>query len=602
MSPLKGSGSVCPDFSPPHSFGDEMKIVVYVVSLLLLTFATQPLVHAQGPMDARITVAHPGFSLMKSDMKSVLDLTTPVEQKQWENIEGYIDTFIIGVDQTREFQLQVMTGLNPAGYLLCAPLDETGDDPSKSLRENLDSLGYRIMRNPADRTLYTIESDADEFGWMRVDAGARYAYFLITTDKTLLPQIKEIVIKAALTPTKLNDNMIAELKNTEIAAGAVAHRVSAFKPIRAEYLGKIKQRPDESPSTFNLRHASARQLYDEAEIIMSQADQLLVTMSLDRAVNGAPKLKIRTTATGIVGTAMATTIAQYKEHADAYAGLQRLKGSALSVRVNHPLDELRKTHLMELLTLSKTDIDARLAGNKDRTAAEKEAFGKLTTGIIGVLQSSINTGHLNGFVESIPDGEDNFTTVAAYLSPTATALNDVLPFLAEAGKGNEVQMSVEKVGEIEIHRIKIAEGVIEVFDKVFGTNKTLYVGIGPQQVWMASGKNGLATLKSIISSIGAPAPSAVALKIEGNLLPWAKRLDVIAKKEKPGKLTPEEEKTHRENARRRERALAALVSEDDFSFVVSGQNEMWVGEFSSNTGLLRFAGKMMSAFSKENFE
>ncbi|HRA87388.1 MAG TPA: hypothetical protein PK992_04945, partial [Planctomycetaceae bacterium] len=83
---------------------------------------------------------------------------------------------------------------------------------------------------------------------------------------------------------------------------------------------------------------------------------------------------------------------------------------------------------------------------------------------------------------------------------------------------------------------------------------------------------------------------------------WAKRLDVIAKKEKPGKLTPEEEKTHRENARRRERALAALVSEDDFSFVVSGQNEMWVGEFSSNTGLLRFAGKMMSAFSKENFE
>ncbi len=579
-----------------------MKLVVYVVSLLLLTFATPPEAHAQGSTDARITVAHPGFNLLKSDMKSVLDLTTPVEQKQWENIEGYIDTFIIGVDQTREFQLQVMTGINPAGYLLCAPLDGGGDDPSKSLRENLDSLGYRIMRNPADRTLYSIESDADEFGWMRIDAGARYAYFLITTDKSLLPQIKEIVIKAALTPAKLNDNMIAELKNTDTSAEAITHRVSAFKPIRDEYLGKIKQRPDESPSTFNLRHATARQLYHEAEIIMSQADQLLVTMSLDRAVKGAPKLKIRSTATGIAGTAMATTIGLIKELDDAYAGLARLKGSALSVRVNHPLDELRKKHFVELLTLTKVDIDARLAGNKDRTAAERAAFGKLTTGIIGVLESSINTGHLNGFVESIPDGEDNFTTVAAFLSPTAVDLNDVLPLLAEAGKGNEVQMNVEKVGEIEIHRIKIAEGVIEAFDRIFGTNKTLYVGIGPQHVWMASGKDGLATLKSTISAVGASAPSAVALRIDGNLLPWAKRLEAIAKNEKTGNLTPEEEKTRRENARRRERALAALVTEDDFSFVVTGQNEMWVGEFNSNTGLLRFAGKMMSAFSKENFE
>ena len=119
---------------------------------------------------------------------------------------------------------------------------------------------------------------------------------------------------------------------------------------------------------------------------------------------------------------------------------------------------------------------------------------------------------------------------------------------------------------------------------------------------MAPGKDALATLKSTITAVGAPAPSGVALKFEGNLLPWAQRLDTIAKNEKTGNLTPEEEKTRRENARRRERALAALVTEDDFSFVISGHNGMWVSEFNTNTGLLRFAGKMMSAFSKENFE
>lgn len=579
-----------------------MKIVVHVLSLVLLTLGLHQHASAQTSKDARITVAHPGFQLLKSDMKAVLDLTTPVEQKQWENIQGYIDTFIIGIEETREIQLQLLTGMTPTGYLFCVPLVGPPDDPSKELRENLDSLGYRIMRNPADRALYTIESDADEYGWMRIDSASRYAFFLITTDKALLPTVKEVVINAALTPTKLNQNMIAELKNSDTSPEAITHRVGAFKSIREEYLSQIKQRPDESNTAFQLRHASARQLYDEAEVIMSQADQLLVTLSLDRSVNGAPKMNLRTTATAIAGTTMEATISEYKTLPDQFASLQRLKGSALSVRVNHPLDALRKKHLVELLTLTKADIDARLSGNKDRSATEKEAFSKLAAGIVDVLEASIATGHLNGFVESIPDGNDNFTTVASFLSPKAQTLNDVLPLLAEAGKGNEVQANVEKIGEISIHRFKIAEGAIEVFDSVFGTDAQLYVGVGSGQVWMASGKDGLATLKSTIAAVGAPAPTAVSLKIEGNLLPWAKRLDTIAKNEKTGKLTPDEEKIRRENARRRERALSALVMEDDFSLEILGQDGAWVGEFNSNTGLLRFAGKMMSAFSKDNFE
>ena len=68
------------------------------------------------------------------------------------------------------------------------------------------------------------------------------------------------------------------------------------------------------------------------------------------------------------------------------------------------------------------------------------------------------------------------------------------------------------------------------------------------------------------------------------------------------RLTADEEKLRRERTRIRERALAALVTEDDFSFVISTEGSTWVGEFTSNTGLLRFVGKMMSAFSKENLE
>lgn len=578
-----------------------MLTAVRSISLVLITLALVHTASAQTPQDARITVAHPGFNLLKSDLKKTIDLTTSGEQKQWENIQGYIDTFIIGIDETREVQVQVMTGINPEGYLICVPLLGVGD-PSKAFKENLDSLGYRLARSPADRKMYTIESDANEYGWMKIDVELQYAFFMITTDKTLLPQLKDIVLKAALTPTKLNQNMIAEMKNTDATVPAIKHRVDAFKPIRDVNMELIKQRPDENATAFQLRQSSARQLYDEAEDIMSQADQLLVTLTLDRTDPVAPKVSLRSTATAIPGTAMEATIEQYGKQSDAFASLKRLGGSALSLRTSHPLNEARKVRLQETLTLSRADIEARLKANTTRTEAEKAAFNKFVAGMISVLESSVTSGHLNGFLESVPDGKNRFTTVSAFVSPTAADLNQILPLLTDAGKGNAVQMNVEKVGDVGIHKIQIAEGSISLFDRYFGIQSDLYIGIGPQTVWIGGGPDGLATLKTTIAAVGEPAVNPVVLRLDANMLPWAIRLDEVAKKEKTEVRTAEEEKLARERERVRERAIAAMAKDDDVSLVITTEGNMWVGEFSGNTGLLRFVGKMMSAFSKENLE
>ena len=75
-----------------------MLLAIRMTTLVVLTLALIPTTSAQTPLDSRITVAHPGFSLLKSDLKKTIDLTTPAEQKQWENIQGYIDSFIIGIE------------------------------------------------------------------------------------------------------------------------------------------------------------------------------------------------------------------------------------------------------------------------------------------------------------------------------------------------------------------------------------------------------------------------------------------------------------------------------------------------------------------------
>lgn len=258
------------------------------------------------------------------------------------------------------------------------------------------------------------------------------------------------------------------------------------------------------------------------------------------------KVNLRTIMTAIPGTAIEATIAEYGQQPDAFASLQRLNGSALSLRVSHPLDALRKAHLQETLALSKVDIQGRLTANKTRSDAEKTAFNKFVAGVVSVLESSVTSGHLNGFVESVPDGKDRFTTVAAFVSPTAAEMNQILPLLTDAGKGNAVQLNLEKVGDVDIHKIQIAEGFISIFDKVFGGHSDMFIGVGPRTVWMAAGQDGLATLKSTVMAVGEPTVNPVAFRVDGNLLPWAKRIDAVANDNKPRDLTAEEQKLRRE--------------------------------------------------------
>ena len=137
---------------------------------------------------------------------------------------------------------------------------------------------------------------------------------------------------------------------------------------------------------------------------------------------------------------------------------------------------------------------------------------------------------------------------------------------------------------------------------MFGVKKDLFVGVGPAHVWLASGVGGKEELKQTIKDLGEPQSSTTPLHVEIKVLPWVQRMEEIAKKDPPGK-TPEELELQREWARRRARAIASCQNGNDVIVldfkVVDGEVS---GELTMETGLLRFAGKLMSAFSKANFE
>lgn len=577
-----------------------MKIFHHLVLLLATTVISISSAAAQAPQDAQITISHPGFGSLKADLKSVLDLTLPAEQTQWENIEGYIDTFSIGIDEARPVYVNVLTGVKPNVILLWIPLTAK-QQLFKEFRENLESLGYEVTRDAKDVTLFMLSQDA-ESGWIRVLSTERYAALVLTSDKTALPGLKELILKAVLPTNKVVGNMDAELINNDVTGPAQAKRKEAFQEVRRVSMEAIQKRPSESATEFELRKLAVKQQMDEGERVLAELARGFLSLVLDKKVPGAPTASLKLSASAIPGTSLDAAIQQINTQPDAFAGLRKFKDSALSGRLNHPVDPMRQANFIAFLALTEQDMADRLKASKERTEAEKQTSLKVTTGVLDVIRSSINAGWMNGFVESVPDGKGDFTSVAAFSAPGAGDLTAVLPELANAGKGNLVEMNVDKQGDVAIHRIQLAEGYIDIVDRVFGAKKDLFVGIGPAHVWLASGVGGKEKLKETIAGLGAPQTTDHPVHLEINCLPWVQRFEEAARKDPPGK-TPEEQEVQREWARRRARAIASFQNGGDrivLDFHV--KNGQVTGDLTLDHGLLRFAGKLMSAFSKANFE
>lgn len=577
-----------------------MKIAIRLAILLTAAIATVSTTAAQTPQDARITISHPGFGSLKADLKALIDLTLPAEKAQWENIEGYIDTFAIGVDDARPIFVSAMTGIKPNASLIWVPLSN-GQQLFKEFRENLESLGYEISRDAKETSLFQISQDP-EYGWLRVHSDIRYAVFVLTNDKAALPALKALILKVKIPDGKPEESMSAEILNSDVSPAAQKHRRESFGEVRGFSMDAIKKRPEESATEFALRTLAMKQQMDEGERLLAEAGRIGAILMLNKALPEAPTSTLKVSANGIPGSTLAAAIADIGTQPDAFAGIARFKGSALSFRLNHPVDPMRQANFTEFLALTEKDMAERLKASKERSDSEKAVSNKVTTGVLDVIRASINAGWINGFVESVPDGKGEFTTVASFSSPAAAKLSVVLPDLAQAGKGNVVEMNVDQQGDVAIHRVQLAEGYVDLVDKMFGVKKDLFVGVGPAHVWLASGVGGKEELKQTIKDLGEPQSSTTPLHVEIKVLPWVQRMEEIAKKDPPGK-TPEELELQREWARRRARAIASCQNGNDVIVldfkVVDGEVS---GELTMETGLLRFAGKLMSAFSKANFE
>lgn len=589
-----------------------MKNAVRLSTLLLCLLTCLCGTQAQSPEDARITVSHPGFQTLKKDLKNVLDLTTATEQKQWSNIEDFIDTFVAGVDYERPFQVQMLPGINPIGYLITVPLE----GGFQTFRDNIEGLGYELTRDSKDVSLYQFnmlldseqtQSDTpsevtEDLGWIRVLSDVNYLIMASTSNKSNLTRLKELCLQTKPQEPDVNGQMVLELLNPDPSEAAQKHRREVFANIRNPSMDSVKKRPDETPVRFEMRQLSAKLMMDEAERVSAEAEKLILRMSLDSSKKDAPVLGMTGDLSALQGSGLADAVALFNAQPDLFASVKKLPGSALTVRINHPVDPMRQAGMSAFLDLLQKEIGVKLKDSKTRPVSEKEAIDKVVNQLVQHVKSAIQSGWINLMAESIPDGKGNWVTVVAYSSPTASAITDILPEMAKMHKGSVVDMNIDKVGDVQLHHVKLGEGLLDVFDRHFGTERDVFVGVGADQIWLGSGDGALETLKKTISELGAPEKTTSPLHLEITMLPWAKQVVDFYSRQTPPK-DREALNLWRSAERKHARAVEAFEKGGDtITLDAQVKDGHVLTTLTLNSGILRFIGKQMAAFSRENLE
>jgi len=568
--------------------------ILSTIALLLMAFCG-PQSIAQEPHNPEISVAHKGVKQLKEDIKFFLDLVES-EQRHWDNWEGMIEFLVFGLDFQRPLRIDILSGLTPPPIMIYGPYT----DPVEDLRD--ENIGAEYVLQERSETLH--EMLPTEQGWFRILPAQKYAILAPSTPKNH-DLLKQLILKAGNPVpviTKILDgeaNVGIQLANATESEEDLKKRRASFAEIRAVHMDSLQKRPEESQTEFELRKGAASNNLNELERLMVESKVASARAVLDKK---AVTAKILFDGVGIPGTSMAKGIEMFNKQIDAFATAVSPEGSALSFRINHPIDDLRTKNTLSFIELMRADVESRLAANTKMTAEQKEASLQLFDGIMTLVKDGVASENLNGFIEAVPNESNQFVSHGAIVVKDAKRLDETLALIGKTGGDNEVTIGAETVGDVTIHKVKLGKGFLKLFDDVFGEEAEILIGTSEDKVWFGSGPNALPALKAGIEALKEPAESDVILRSTMQALPWAKRADKLMKDLAPPKTLDGQQK-RRDQLRRLTQAIETLKEEDDdITFDVAAADGRVSGEIFFNSGLLRFVGTQLVTFSTENLE
>ena len=363
-----------------------------------------------------VTIMLSSTGELEADIQAIMQMGGKDAEEQWPIIQAILPAFNAGIDPTRPIRIDIIFG-KVRDYRISIPYIN-----QKAVLGNIHGfIGGKSPRRIGSG-IYALNGPAFK-GVLRDNAKIKYV--IIAADKDNIPANFDPIpdLKPLL---DAGYDLAASVKNT---VEGVEDRNKAIGDLRAELLGGLKKADDETDLEFKIRTVGLVHQLEELERLFADSESLVIGWTTD-----APKKEARMDLelTALPGTDLEKSIAALGAKPSLFSSATKSAKSMFFGRVNHDLDEMRKAHLAEMLTLLTDQSVAEVEASEKIADDHKTASKDAATAFFEMLKAGSVMGVFDGFSD-IAYGEKGRSLVGTIRAADGTKINGVLASLKAAG-------------------------------------------------------------------------------------------------------------------------------------------------------------------------
>lgn len=549
--------------------------------------------------DPRVIVLLRSADALTADLRHLcVDLAG--KPNEWKNnVLPNIDVFLFGVDQTRPIRFDHLMGVE-GGHRrqIMVPIENL----STFIKDDLDPISIVAIPVEGQDDLYAL-GGADFVGWMRIKNG--YAVLADASHLADIPADMPPPDDSHSELLKLGYDFAVQFKNS---ATATTLQTAALAACREHSLAATLERPDETPVAFAFRRLNARHWLEKQEQLFRDSSLMTIGLKLDpRREVGAGRFIL----SALPDTPLARTIQQQVQRPSRFAGLADQEDSILTGQLNYTLSASTIRQFAEFWNAARRPLEEQIDHTEGLTHSQKQARKEIVRILLEGLTASLDLRKWDGLMQISPNENGTHSGLLAFSMKGPARITRILELLPAANSRFKTELNVNTVGDVAIHKLSISANDPPTLHDFFCSSAELFVGTGPDTLWLCFGDGALNELLAAIAASSA-APDGdgdpTIARLDLRLLPI---LQLLNRWQMEGNFDLLDVLTGRDRSGAPPSALGdlewrniiidALQGEDDrLHFDVQHIDDRLEGQASVESGILKAIGEVTTEFFRQN--
>ncbi len=567
-----------------------------------------------GPSEAPVlTVALSSVQRGYGDVKVVFDLAH--DAKGFQTFKETVNVFLTGVAADKPCELRIFAtrdGLQTVGVL------PVGSDAEfKKFLRNLWDVDVKTAPPPEPALMPQVPAAVrSKLQNQKLQPNERLIFGLSEgfvrheSEHVHLAESLEAVRRPAGTKGVVASTEATVSLHIDGQSATPDQRHKAFDKARERTLSQLKKNEHESDAGFALRKALVDYQFAKMRLVFSETSHgdFRWTTSHEKKQS---EWNAEITPAG--GTSLANDLARVGQSPDEFTGVSKQNAvfaGSINLPVNRELGKSLKTVVQQGRVVAKTRIDRA----QDLDASQKSIDSDFAALVFDVIDDVADMSSFNGFVRTWSNGDGTLTTVGA----------------TQVGDGQKYQERVQKfparesVGRkgnsenrVEVHKIALRQWRQE-YPELFDSEGTVLIGTSKNAVWYAVGAKALERLDQAIQEAEgrSESKSEMAIDLYAEMGPLAEVCAQLHSRKPEGTARRIAEKSKRDEKPSVARAASIVADlnlpkiaaeayqdgKDSVSFTLKRAGDKATLSARFDEGTLRFIGKALSKFVKDNLE